>query len=83
MGNSQADNDNLAERLKNLAQEHGQGKQAKVDQQSYLERTKTFVSDHAREEYLSLIRLLKEQAEEMNSKIGSLPKFVQGGPAFS
>jgi hypothetical protein len=34
MDNSQANNDNLAERLEKLAQEHAQRKQAEIDQRS-------------------------------------------------
>ncbi len=79
MDDGQVNNDNLTERLNNLAQEHARGKQAKVDQRSYLERTNTFVSEYAQEEYLNLIRLLKQRAEEMNSRIGNLPQFVPGG----
>jgi hypothetical protein len=71
--------DNLAERLKNLAREQAQGKQVEIDQQKFQERVNTFISDHAREEYDNLIRLLKERAEQMNSNIGDLPKFVPSG----
>jgi len=71
--------DNLAERPKNLAREQARGQQAEIDQQSFQERVNTFISDHAREEYDNLIRLLKERAEQLNSQIGELPKFVPGG----
>jgi hypothetical protein len=82
MDDSQANNsmsDNLAERLKNLAQEHEHRTQAKIDQQRSRERADAFVSAHARNEYDNLVRLLKERAEQMNSNIGNLPEFVPGG----
>jgi hypothetical protein len=79
MDDSQANNDILTERLKNAAQQHVQGQQAKIDQQSSQQRANTFVSDHASKEYDNLIRLLKELAEEMSCKIGNLPKFVASG----
>jgi len=79
MDDSQANNDNLEERLKNRAQEHARGKQAKTDQQSFRERANTFISDHAREEYDNLIRFLNERVEERNANVGNLPKFVIRG----
>lgn len=71
--------DNLADRLKHLAQDHARGKQAEIDQQKLMERVVTFISDNAQGEYDNFIRLLKERAEQMNSSIGDLPKFVPGG----
>ncbi len=71
--------DNLANRLKALAQEHARGKQAEVDQHKFQEQVNAFISDHARPEYDNLIRLLKERAEQMNSSLADLPKFVPGG----
>jgi hypothetical protein len=71
--------DNLADRLKNLAAEHARGKQAEVDQQKFIEKVNSFISDHARQEFDNFVRLLKERAEQMNSDLGDLPKFVPGG----
>ena len=68
--------DNLADRLKSLAREHARGKQAEIDQQKFQERVHTFISDNARSEYDNLIRLLKACAEQMNSSLGDLPRFV-------
>ena len=71
--------DNLADRLRNLANVHTQGKQAEVNRQKFQEQVNTFISDKARPEYENLVRLLKERAEQMNSQIGDLPKFTPTG----
>ena len=76
MAGSKANNDHLAEQLRNLVQEDAQRQQAKIHQQSSQQRADRFVCDNAREEYGKLSRLLKQRAGEMNSTIGDSPKFV-------
>ena len=83
MDNSQANKDDLAKRLEKLAREHAQQKQAEIDQRSSGDLANRFVSDHTREEYDNLKRLLLERAEEMNSKKnGGLPPFVLSGSSI-
>ena len=79
MDDSQANSDNLEERLKNRAPEHARGNQAKSEQQSLRERAKKLISGHAREEYNNLIRLLNERVEEKNANSGNSPTFVVKG----
>ena len=76
MGSSQANNDNLVEQLKNLAQESARRKQAKADQQSSGQQAKAFIRDHAREEKDNLMRLLGERIQEVNASAGNSPQFV-------
>lgn len=71
--------DNLSDRLKNLAAEHAKGKQAETEHQKFIEKVNTFISDNARTEFDSFVRLLKARAEQMNTEIGDLPKFEPGG----
>lgn len=76
MDDSQSNSDHMEERQ---AEEHARGNQAKPDTRSFGERARTFVSQHAREEYDNLMRLLKERVEERNATADNLPKFVVKG----
>jgi hypothetical protein len=61
------------------AGEHARGNQPETDTRSFRERARTFVSQHAREEYATLMRLLKERVEERNATVDNSPKFVVKG----
>ena len=76
MDDSQSKSDHTQERQ---AGEHARGNPAEADRRSLRERTRTFVSQHAREEYVNLMRLLKERVEERNATADNLPQFVVKG----
>lgn len=68
--------DSLADKLKQLAEQHAKGKQAEQDVQAFQERVNKYISDNARGEYENLLRLLKERADKVNPTLGTLPQFV-------
>jgi ABC-type transporter Mla subunit MlaD len=70
--------DPLAERLKQLAEQHAKGKQAEQDVQAFQEHVNKYIADNARGEYEKLLRLLKERVDKVNLALGSLPQFVVG-----
>lgn len=70
--------DPLADRLKQLAEQHTKGKQAEQTVQAKQERVNKYIADNARGEYENLLRLLKERVDKVNPTLGTLPQFVVG-----
>jgi len=68
---SQANNDNLTERLRNFVQDHALRGQAKIAQQSSQEEPIGSSLTAPVKSNDNLIRWLKERAEEMKSRIGN------------
>ena len=67
--------DQLADRLRKLAEEEARGRQAEKDQQDFQQRVNTFISDHSRAEYERLLQLISQRATALNPMIGDLPAF--------
>ncbi|HET9183640.1 MAG TPA: hypothetical protein VFP59_16010 [Candidatus Angelobacter sp.] len=68
--------DQLADRLKRLAEQHARGQEAEQDQIDFQKRVNSFISDHARPEYDRLLGLIQNRVKELNPQIGDLPPFV-------
>lgn len=67
--------DPLAERLKKLSEQHTKDQHAEADARNFQEKVNTFISERSRPEYERLLTVIKRRAEEVNPKIGDLPKF--------
>src|ERR1700688_3412264 len=70
--------DPLADRLKQLSEQHAKGKQADQDVQAFQARVNKYIADNARGEYENLLRLIKERVDKINPTFGTLPQFVVG-----
>jgi hypothetical protein len=71
--------DQLADRLKRLAEQHAKGKRAESDEIAFQQRVASFISGNARGEFERLLRLVKENAERVNPTLGELPQYRLAG----
>lgn len=67
--------DPLAERIRKLSEQHAKDRHAEADARSFQDKVNTFISDRSRPEYDRLLTIIKNRINEINPKIGDLPKF--------
>lgn len=67
--------DHLADRLKQLSQQHAKEQQEQRESANFQERVNKFISDQSRPEFERLLIIIKARVEQLNPNIGDLPQF--------
>jgi len=71
--------DNLADRLRQKAEEQHKAEQAQHDKNAFQQKVNAFITENARPEYEKFAEQLRKKIDEINPHIGDLPKYQWDG----